>query len=206
VVTIAQLAELGLDRWAVKRRVESGRLHRLQRGVYAVGHAAVSQHGRWLAAVLACGDGALLSHRSAAALWGLRPTSAPKIDVTVHPSSGRRSTNTIRIHRATRTPCVHSGIPVTSPQCTLADLAAKKLPRWQLATAAEIAAARGLIALAPDEIITRSPLEDAFLKLCEGLPAPRVNAIVEGLEVDFHWPERVKAVLLSARSPSPSTP
>jgi hypothetical protein len=73
---------------------------------------------------------------------------------------------------------------VAAPQCTLADLAAKKLPRWQLATAAEIAAARGLIALAPDEIITRSPLEDAFLKLCEGLPAPRVNAIVEGLEVE----------------------
>ncbi len=185
VVTIGELAEIGLDRWAVKRRVESGRLHRLHRGVYAVGHTAVSQHGRWLAAVLASGDGALLSHRSAAALWGMLPTSAAKIDVIVPRVSGRRSTRTIRIRRGTRSPDVHLGIPVTSPRCTLDDLAAAKIAPYLLSRATEAAERMGVDV--HEDIRTKSPLEDAFLKLCEGEP-PRVNELVEGIEVDFHWP------------------
>src|SRR3954470_19097845 len=99
VVTRDEMRELGLTDAAIARRARAGRLHRLHRGVYAVGHAAVGLHGRWLAAVLATGDGALLSHRSAAALWGMLSTSAPRIDVIVPPKSGRRSTETIRIRR-----------------------------------------------------------------------------------------------------------
>src|SRR3954447_14557430 len=81
IVSRAQLYEIGFNNPAVERRIEAGRLHRLHRGVYAVGHTIVNRNGRYLAAVLACGPGAVLSHRSAAALWGIRPTAAPRIDV-----------------------------------------------------------------------------------------------------------------------------
>src|SRR4051794_7755647 len=72
VVTARQLVALGLDDAAVWRQVEAGRLHRVHRGVYAVGHGRLTREGRWLAAVLRCGSGAVLSHGSAAALWGIR--------------------------------------------------------------------------------------------------------------------------------------
>jgi predicted transcriptional regulator of viral defense system len=132
VVSRAQLVALGLSEEAIARRMKSGRLHRLHRGVYAVGHTSLSQEGRWLAAVLACGPGALLSHRSAAALWGLRPTSARKIEVIVPPGNGRRSTDRITVHRGTRPPRVHNNIPTTSPTCALVDLATSNVPRRQL--------------------------------------------------------------------------
>jgi hypothetical protein len=184
VVTRDDMRELGLTDAAIARRIAGGRLHRLHRGVYAVGHAAVGLHGRWLAAVLTTGDGALLSHRSAAALWGMRSTSAPKIDVIVPRTSARRSTATIRVHHGTRDGMVHLGIPVTSPRCTLDDLAAAKIPGWQLRKAMEVAEKLG-------EPVTptgpRSPLEEAFLKLCD--EAPIVNGTIEGFEVDFHWPD-----------------
>ena len=78
VVTIAQLYRAGLTPDAVKHRVRSGRLHRIHRGVYAVGRAELGRKGRWKAATLAMGDGATLSHRSAAELWALLgPRSGP---------------------------------------------------------------------------------------------------------------------------------
>jgi hypothetical protein len=184
VVTRVQMRSLGLTDRAIARRIAAGRLHRLHRGVYAVGHTAVSLRGRWLAAVLASGEGALLSHRSAAALWGMRATSAAKIDVIVPPRSARRSTKTIQIRHGRRDGRVHLGIPVTSPRCTLDDLAAMKIPGWQLNRAIEVAERLG-------EDVTpegpKSPLEAAFLKLCDDPPV--VNGIVEGFEVDFHWPD-----------------
>src|ERR671918_2611669 len=73
VISIAQILAVGMSRAAVKRRVAAGRFHRIHRGVYAVGHASLSNEGRWMAAVLACGEGAALSHRSAAELWELLP-------------------------------------------------------------------------------------------------------------------------------------
>src|SRR6201999_1988643 len=88
VVTARQLLALGLDDAAVWRDVEAGRLHRVHRGVYAVGHSRLTREGRWLAAVLRCGEGAALSHRSAAALWGIRPTAAAGVDVTVSRDQG----------------------------------------------------------------------------------------------------------------------
>ena len=82
VVTRAQLGALGLSRRAIGYRLECGRLHPVHRGVLAVGHPGLSQDGRWMAAVLAMGQGSVLSHRTAGALWGLGP-SGRRVDVTV---------------------------------------------------------------------------------------------------------------------------
>jgi hypothetical protein len=197
VVSLGQLREAGFDRWAVRRRVEAGRLHRLHRAVYAVGHTIVPPRGRWLAAVLACGDGAVLSHRSAAAHWGIRPSAAARIDVTVPRTSGVRSSATIVVHRSRRRieSVVRDGIPVTTAGRTLADLATA-LPRRPLEKACEAAEALELdVEIDPTHpgakrlaeidvgVTTRSPLEDDFLGLCDrfGIPRPRVNTIVEGL-------------------------
>src|SRR4030088_860250 len=75
VVARAQLDALGVGRGAVEHRLEEGRLHGLHRGVYAVGHRVIPREGHWMAAVLAMGSEAVLSHRSAAALWGMRATA-----------------------------------------------------------------------------------------------------------------------------------
>jgi hypothetical protein len=207
VVSRGQLLELGLDRGTIERRVRSGRLHRLYRGVFVVGHTLVPVDGRYLAAVLACGPQAALSVRSAAALWGIRPSAAARIDVTVSHTSGVRSTRSIVVHRS-RLPVdttTRDGIPVTTPGQTLADLATA-LPRRALEKAAEQAEALRLDVRIPAghpgakrlaeatahdlTATTRSPLEDAFLELCDahGIPRPLVNAVVEGFEVDFCWP------------------
>jgi hypothetical protein len=206
VVGAGQLRALGFDRDAIARRARSGRLHRLHRGVYAVGHTILKPEGRWLAAVLACGDGAALSHRSAAALWGIRPTAAARIDVTVPRTSGVRSSSAIAVHRPRRTPqtTTRHGIPVTTAGQTLADLAIG-LPRRDLEKAVERAEVRRLdLAVSDDHpgtqrlrdvrplpVTTDSPLEDAFLALCDahGIPRPLVQPIVEGYRVDFCWPE-----------------
>jgi predicted transcriptional regulator of viral defense system len=203
VVSRRQLLEIGFARAAIQRRLQSGRLHRLHRGVYAVGHPVVGAHGQWLAAVLACGPGAVLSHRSAGALWELRPSSAARIDVTVPRGSGCRSTAAIVVHRprdAVAT-TVRDAITVTTPMQTLADLA-RILPRRAVERAAEAAEALRLFDARelPPRLLkrldlvattTRSPLEDAFLDLCErhGIPRPLVNTRVEGMEVDFCWPD-----------------
>src|SRR3954465_14095737 len=98
VVAIWQLLELGLGRSAIKNQVASGRLHQLYRGVYAVGHMALSLNGRLIAAVFSVGANAVLSHRSAALLWGLLRDSRAIIDVTT-PDRGRASKKGVRVHR-----------------------------------------------------------------------------------------------------------
>src|SRR5262245_16910772 len=140
VVSRRQLEAMGFGERAIARRIAAGRLHRLYRGVYAVGHTVVSWRGAYLAAVLACGEGAVLSHRSAAYLWGIRPTSAPRIDVTVPRTSGVRSHGRIVVHRPVRPAeaTARDGIRVTTPSRTLADLALA-LPRRELEKAAEMA-------------------------------------------------------------------
>lgn len=90
VLTIAQLRAAGVTDDAVKGRVRTGRLRRMHRGVYAIGHSYLSQEGRWMAAVLA--SGGVLSHRSAAALWRLLPPKSGPIDVSVAGSGGAKST------------------------------------------------------------------------------------------------------------------
>jgi very-short-patch-repair endonuclease len=98
VVTHAQLLELGLSPRAIRHRLGNGRLHRLHRGVYAVGRPEVGRRGLWLAAVLACGPEALLSHGSAAVLWGIQKPVAGPIEVVVPPHRRRRQPR-IRVRR-----------------------------------------------------------------------------------------------------------
>ena len=97
VVSLPHLLDLGLSRQAVARRASAGRLHRVHRGVYTVGHRRVTREGNWLAAVLTYGPGALLSHRSALALHGARPDNRSLTDITVPLASARSRTN-IRAH------------------------------------------------------------------------------------------------------------
>jgi very-short-patch-repair endonuclease len=126
VVSSRDLASCGLSRDAIASRVRGGRLHLLHRGVYAVGHANPPLEGRWLAAVKACGNGAWLSHFSAAALWGFIPWDERYPEVVLA-RLGTRSHRGIRIHRTATLDgddvSRHRGIPVTAPARTLVDLA-----------------------------------------------------------------------------------
>jgi very-short-patch-repair endonuclease len=125
VVGRRQALDAGWSEEEIDWRLRSGRLHPLFAGVYAVGHRLVPREGRWLAAVLASGPGAVLSHRSAAALWAIRPSSRSIVDVTVAHKS--RSWGPIRRHLATVPEderAVEAGIPVTSAPRTVRDLAA----------------------------------------------------------------------------------
>jgi hypothetical protein len=98
VIGRGQLLDLGFSPKAIKHRVSSVRLHPIHRGVYAVGRPAVTKYGRWMAAVLACGEGAVLSHSSAAALWriGFEPRSVIELSL---PSLSHREVPELRIHR-----------------------------------------------------------------------------------------------------------
>jgi very-short-patch-repair endonuclease len=185
--------------------------------VYAVGHAAVTAEGRELAAVLACGPGATLSHWNAAARWGLlRPTRGP-VHVTVAAECRHRVGIRVhlveQLHPSERT--LRDAIPVTSVPRTLLDVAAVATPKalaravnqadrlgWLNRGAIERLCLRNrgrrgvkrlraaLEAAHPSTGRTRSDLEADFLVLCRdsGLPSPAVNTTVEGYEVDMHWP------------------
>jgi predicted transcriptional regulator of viral defense system len=126
IVTFTQLKRAGVSSSGVSRRVAGGRLHRVHRGVYAVGHRGLSREGKWTAAVLACGDGAVLSHRSAAELSEMLPRGDGPIHVTLPaPSSGRSNRRGLRIHRSSlprSDSTVRNGIAVTTPARTIADL------------------------------------------------------------------------------------
>ena len=215
VVAVWQLLELGLGRGAIQHRVNIGRLHRIHWGVYAVGHRNLSRQGHRMAAVLAYGPDAVLSHRSAAAHWGIGQASY-KIDVTM--PKGRRSRKTFRAHAArlqSEDRTVHDGIPVTTVARTIFDLAAQ-LSKDQLTYLVEEADRKQLLDLRKlDRAIarrphaagtrrlhkvlaayrgpadTRSRLERDFRKLIAkaGLPEPQFNVLVAGLTVDVYWPQ-----------------
>jgi very-short-patch-repair endonuclease len=127
VVARSQLAALGLGSNAIDGWIRRGKLHRIHPGVYAVGHTAITQRGRWMAAVLASGDGAVLSHRSATALWGIWGSGAGETHVTVPRKT--RSRRSIRRHFGVLPRdevTVVDGIPVTSAARAVLDLAADK--------------------------------------------------------------------------------
>ena len=212
VVARRQLLDLGFSPRMVEHRVARGWLHLLYRGVYALGHEKLSMRSRWMAAVLATGDGALLSHGSAAALWGL---VRPRGPIEIVARSRRRSPGLMvresRIHPEDRDEI--DAIPVCSVARVLLDLAsiwnAERVERaWEEADrlgllelqAMEQACARAqgrkgtgrlrrLIVAAREPVRTRSPLEDRFAIFCRewGLPAPALNCSVLGREVDALW-------------------
>ncbi len=192
-ISIQQLHEAGLSDDAVLGRRRTGRLHQLHRGVYAVGHVAPSNERRWIAAVLALGEAALLSHRSAAALWGLLSPDDGPVHVSLAGRGGRAQRQGIRVHRPVSLEAHEitrrHGIPVTSPARTLADLR-RSISKRESRRAIRQAEFLGLAidpALEPDR--TRSELERRFLRLCRRhrLPMPAANLRVGPFTVDFCW-------------------
>lgn len=204
VVARRQLVGIGFGNDAIARRISVGRLHRLHSGVYAVGHRALSCEAKWMAAVLAGGEGAVLSHASAAALWGVRPPTRECPEITTPRSS--RSTSDLRRHRsllAVDEVTVRRGIPVTRVARTLTDIAAD-VQAWEFERAVREAEflklsqspslvelylrhprRRGsrLVRVTLERLsqlpggMTRSPLEDRFLRFLKraGLPLPETN-------------------------------
>jgi very-short-patch-repair endonuclease len=223
VVSVSQLGALGYSEVAIRHAREAGRLHPVHRGVYAVGHACLPLHGECQAAILACGAEALVSHRSAAWIWGLTQRFARPIEVTA--SSPRRTREQIRVHSAaalasedrSRT----EGIPVTSIARTLLDFAAAD-PGY-LSKAVGNAYRLGLLDLISiDELLsrskgfrgaarlrdstrayrgsafTRSDLERYFLDRSRRgeFPQPSMNFFAGGYELDAYWPNERFAVEL----------
>lgn len=206
VASCRQLLALGLTARQIGAWADRGRLHRVHGGVYAVGHAAIGPRGRWLAAVLRGGPGAVLSHRSAGVLWGVVSQCAGPIEVTVR--SGKAPPAGVRFHRlplAVDERDSVDGIPVTGPGRTLCDLASV-LGRPAVARAlreAEIQRLGGLLSMSDvlarypcrrgsataravlaDQAepfgVTRDDFEADVLALIEaaGLPRPRVNPVL----------------------------
>jgi hypothetical protein len=196
VVTSTQLGEAGIDKDGLSWRVRTGRLHRLHRGVYAVGHRSLSWRGRWLAAVLAVGDGAVLSHTSAVALWQfLTPIPGP-IHVMVGGDGGRRKRRGIVVHRSRtltrRDVTRRHGITVTTPARTIEDVHGEVEPYLFRRALRQAELARYRVPHLSAVKRTRSDLELLFLILCDdhGLPRPLVNRRVHRFRVDFYWPEQ----------------
>lgn len=212
-----QLLRLGLGAGAVEHRLRIGRLLPLRRGVYAVGVAPPTRERRWAAALLACGRGAVLSHLSAAALWGLWSVDPATIDVAV-PNRAMRRRGGIRVHRPVRLGredvTRHRGIPATTVPRTLIDLAeilsTRSLERALdeadflnpldderlRAAIGRNAGRNGAARLArvldrhePGTTRTRTPLEEDFYVLVTtaGLPQPEVNVPLGRFTVDFLW-------------------
>jgi hypothetical protein len=195
-VSRRQLRALGVNDSAVAYRLRVGRLHRLHVGVFAVGHVALGPRGRWLAAVLACGDGAVLSHAAAGAVWGIRPSAAVRIDVTVGTAAGR-SDRRLRVHRtildlaASLQTRPLERLLDQAENARLTDVAsldalARAHPRHRGARRLQAA----LHDHTPGTTLTRSELEERFLALCDraGIERPLVNHHVEGKERDFVCP------------------
>ena len=215
VISRSQLLTAGLSANAIKHRVASGRLHRWHAGVYAVGRRELPRLGELMAAVLACGEGAALSHESAAELWGFgRRCTQPEVTV---PRKRNPSVPGIRMHRRTLAATdttVYRAVPVTKPALTLVDLA-HRLPTEQTERAVNEADRLDLID--PEALrtaldgmpgrrgapalrklldrrtftLTRSQLERRFKPIAQaaGLPRPQTCVYVNGYEVDFYWPE-----------------
>jgi very-short-patch-repair endonuclease len=197
IVTRAQLLNAGVGPGTVDRWIKTGGLIVLHRGVFALGYLPPSPHARTMAAVLACGPGAVLSHRSAAHLWGLLRYTGP-IEITARTRRRRPGVivheSKLDDHEVTR----HWGVPITTAARTLTDLA-HTLDPTSLTRAVNDARLAHLLSL--DDLTpklrrrqtprpTRSAFEDAFRTFCSRhrLPQPQINVIVAGYEVDAYWP------------------
>lgn len=217
VLARRQLVALGYSRSAIEQRVRIGRLHRITLSVYSVGRRDLSPKGRWMAAVLACGKGACLSHRSAGALYGICEEREEVVEISV-PRTGKIRRNGIKVRRRPSLPSKEVGtldrIPITSPVQTMIDLATELGPKG-LARAVNEADKRDVIgvetlrseldartgqpgvkrlcALLDRDtfVLTDEELERLFLPLARdaGLPLPRTQEMVNGYEVDFFWPD-----------------
>jgi predicted transcriptional regulator of viral defense system len=205
VLALRQLVEIGLSASGVRKRAARGNLHRIHRGVYAVGYPKLTGYGHWMAAVLACGPKAVLSHRSTGGLWGVRPDNRRKSDVSV-PSPSARPRAAIEVHRSVTLTAddvtTVEGIPCTTIARTLVDLGdvldrraveraveqadvLRLFDLRQIERAIKRAGPRrgaGLLSSVLENLDgpapTESELEEAFLAICReaGVPTPEVNA------------------------------
>lgn len=217
IVTRYQLLAVGFGARSIEHRIARGRLHPIMRGVYAVGWPKLTQKRRWMAAVLACGEGAALSHRSAAALWKIGSEKHNRIDVSVRRSCKlRRPGLKIRARPTLAAEDVLSldGIAVTSPALTLIDLATELDPigveravneadKRDLIDPETLRAALDDHAGEPGVKVLRKLLDKRTFRLSDsdleilfrpiarkaGLPPPLTKQIVNGFEVDFFWPD-----------------
>jgi len=212
VITVAQLRACGFENGSIENAVRHKRLHRMHRGVYAVGHRAPSQLADWHGDVLACGASAWLSFGHAANALGFHDRPGRLIDVTIAGRSGRRRPG-IAIHHADLLPVevgTWRGIPITSPSRTMVDLAHELRTEERVTWALRQLEFEGLydhrlLELSnhrrPNRILGRllggveptlSPLEIAFLHRVvrlHNLPRPEVNVRPVGFLVDFLWPQ-----------------
>jgi very-short-patch-repair endonuclease len=214
LVTRSQLVELGFSPKAIEHRVKVGALHRAHRGVFAVASPVLQPLGAETAALLYAGDDAVLSHETAAAVWGL--TAYPSFVVITMAGRHARGQAGLRIHEVIsldlRDVTIHAGLPVTSPARTLIDCAARqgiddllneaRVPRLVTNDALEAAMARcpgrggtarlrALLAHEQGPGFDRSRAERILRRIVEqgGLPWPRFNTHVLGFEADAYWPE-----------------
>lgn len=218
IISRAQLLRLGLGHRLIEARARAGFLATVHDGVFALGHKALGREAQWLAAVLASGAGAVLSHGSAAELWGIGK-GGRRVEVTRR--SGGTTGSGIWVHQTRFLPDDHTavaaGIPVTSVERTVLDMAARtgrhelermvvdadragaldwprlhRVIEWGSGRRGWGRMRRVAFGLDPRGRDTRSPLEVDFLAMCgrAGLPPPQVNVLVEGYLVDFLWPEQ----------------
>ena len=219
IVTTKRLSSLGFTPQWVTRQIADGQITRLHRAVYVVGPGPPTPRGRWLAAVLAAGEGALLAHTNAAALWGIAKSRGSRIDVTI-PANRRAKLDGVRIRRCRR---IHpddislvDSIPVTSAERTVCDLATvlpyadvkrafeqaerlRILDHRKLREAAQrmrgtrgAATMRQLLGYDPRPATeTKSELEVALLELvtAAGLPPYQRNVSILGHDIDAFWPQ-----------------
>src|SRR3954454_5547040 len=211
VITRGQLLALGFTDSAIKHRVARGRLRRIHKGVYAVGQLELVVEGEWMAAVLACGATAALSHDSAAGLWELTRTSAGAIQVSVLVDGRSREGIVVHQRTALRT-TTHRGIRVTTPAQTLIDVAQtwdrslleqaigeadlRRLVSLRALRAAATKAGRSGASLRAviargSFRVTQSELEREFLRLVRRgkLPTPETQHRLGEHRVDFYWPQ-----------------
>jgi very-short-patch-repair endonuclease len=217
VVSRRQLLERGLSPRAIEHRLRRGRLHRVVRGVYAVGRPQLTRQGEWMAAILCCRAEAALSHRSAAAFWGVGAESGRLIEISIRHSTGPRHPQL----RAYRRPGLRADemvvldrIPVTSIVRTLMDYSLL-VSTGELEAAIVEADKRGLID--PETLrrrlsaetarrgvgplkeaidrrtfrLTDSELERRFLRIVDRarIAQPLTQQQVNGFRVDFFWPD-----------------
>ncbi|HET7484082.1 MAG TPA: DUF559 domain-containing protein [Solirubrobacterales bacterium] len=218
VVAHWQLVDAGIGLGAIQRRTEGGFLICIYQGVYALGRRRLDQHGLWMAAVLASGPEAVLSHGSAMALWGMRGWRGP-VEVLRRSGGAHAGRPEIRVHQTRALPghhvTVERGIPVTTVERALLDMAGRldvrQLERSLVAADRSghvrwpdlqrlVARGRGKKGIArlrrvamevdPRAVDARSPLEVDFLALCREaeIPLPQVNVFVGPYLVDFFWP------------------
>lgn len=217
VVTRRDLLKLGFSAAAIEHRLATGRLRPVARGVYTVGWPLTDRKQGWMAAVLICGEGAALSHASAAALWGIGPEGTGPVDVSIrrHCAVSRPGLNArSRPRLPQRDVTKRHGIPVTTPVRTMIDqateLASSRLERMvNEADKHDVIDPEALREALDDYVgergvkplrtlldrltfrLSDTELEVLFRPIAAqaGLPTPRTKEMVNDFEVDFYWPD-----------------